>query len=169
MFLNKDTDIVEKNALFKTLDMEECYKNSQSMSGAYNSIQDKIRSIKNSTLPTKKQKLENEAKSEDSYNVPATIQQVAFLESKDPTVYCANSELLSDGNLRFDKDGCGLINVWMSVKDLSENLPSSDFLNSLGFVGKGGVSKNLDNFIEFKCAINGINLVSPKVDAVMNN
>lgn len=170
--------MVEETSLLQKVDLRNClrevvkgsdYDSNISQYMNYESIQNKLKSFKNNTLQTTGKSKVQPKEEISSDNVPALADQVINLTMEGQTMFCDNSSMLSSGNFIIKKDDCGSLNVWMPIKDVMEKLPSQDVLNTLGMSSISGLAQDSDKFIEFKCAINGINLISAKSAGLLEN
>ena len=81
---------------------------------------------------------------------------------QEPTLFCGNSEILSQGNLFLQKDEWNNFNVWVPLSSLAEGNQVTELLSSLGIQATKTAILETDGYIEFKCAIDSINLISGK-------
>lgn len=181
IYLNRNTDEVNTTPLYKKVDFSNCrhsapkYRNQATLNKevkigseiqpSYEGIRYKIKALKD----IKAEKLQKGDQNEDvpslsvnSENLPATITQVIRSQDNTPTLYCGASELLSDGKFFIQKDGCDVFNIWMPVRDLIDSGAATDLLHSLGLPTGAKTVLDNNNYIEFRCEIDSINLVSGK-------
>jgi len=94
-------------------------------------------------------------------NLPAPINLVDE-KNQEPTLFCGNSEILSQGNLFLQKDEWNNFNVWVPLSSLAGSNQAAELLSSLGIQASKTAILGTDSYIEFKCAIDSINLISGK-------
>ncbi|CAI2385556.1 unnamed protein product [Moneuplotes crassus] len=171
-YLNRETELVESAALYNKIDFSNCgsklrvdpstlveqQPEFQNINFKLNNLEDQRRSKEasydsgmNRALPS----------SNEEKNLPAPISLVRN-KTEEPTMLCGGSDFLSQGNLFLQKDECNNFNVWVPLNALAKSNQASELLNSLGIHTISNAIYETDSFIEFKCAIDSINLISGK-------
>lgn len=117
VYLNKNTEMVQSSGLYKKLDLSECSGgvkvgafSDEEQESAFESISFKLQSLKNATNKNKIDSIANRALPSnsdvdtlsDNLNLPAPINLES--KTKEQTMFCGNSEILSSGNLFLQKD-----------------------------------------------------------------
>lgn len=179
VYTNKDSDLVQSTVLYKKSERMDCGhanhnyddvssydydgQDGEGLLANYENIQYKIKEIKAHTYNIKlgeKKTLLNRA--EETQNLPATASQVFNQAQYAPTIYSSSPEILSSGKFFVQKGAYNVFNIWMPVRDLIDNVAATDLINSLGISSQENSAMDKDTFIEFKCEIESINLVSNK-------
>lgn len=140
--------------------MEDEDDENYDMQAEYQTIKYKINEIKNLNTETYNYKMNQRMLPSKEENVPATIGQVININNEEPTLYCKNSEILSNKNFFIRKSDCNVFNIWMPISELMNNVGATDLLSSLGLPMNTPLISDKNSFLEFKCEINNINLVS---------
>lgn len=179
MYTKRDSDLVQSTVLYKRGERLNCGQanqnyddepgfnyndeDGQGLLSNYENIQYKIKEIKAHTYNLKlNEKKALPTRTNENENLPATTGQVFNQAQYAPTIYSSSPEILSSGKFFVQKGACNVFNIWMPVRDLMDNVAATDLLNSLGISSQGSSTVDKDTFIEFKCEIDSINLVSNK-------
>lgn len=162
--MNRNTDEVEITNLYKKMGLSDCnqgsnsygYLNEEEEDAKSTYLQQQLKDIKNKTLKT----IKSSGSGEIQENWPATSTQIMKMNEEAPTLFCGKSKVLSNGKVLMSKGDCNMLNVWMPVNELIDNYAAVELLNSLGINSKATANLGADKYIEFKCEVNAVNLIS---------